>query len=305
MECTLISKFTPYLLALCLVGVPRADAQGRDSTSTLPWYFQRKSLITAGIAAHTLFTTYLEYKWWWEGNYHPFRFENDGFWHNYSLGVDKIGHFYTSYAYSTILYELFTWGGYSESTAKWWSFGISFFYALSIEIGDGFSTYAFSMTDLSANVLGIGYAFLQHEVPWFNNFKFKWSYYPSGKIPFDGYFRITDDYDGHLYWLSIDVYNLLPEKAKSYWIPYLNLAIGYGGENIYGRPPWVGGTPIVPQGPRTRKIAISLDYNLSAILPGSDTWRTLGRLIDLYHFPAPGVRKIIGKPTEVKPLLLY
>ncbi|MCX7984108.1 MAG: YfiM family protein [Bacteroidetes bacterium] len=270
-----------------------------------PWYLQRKPFITAGIAVHTLFTTYLEYKWWWEGNYHPFRFENDGFWHNYSLGVDKIGHFYTSYAYTTILYELFRWGGYSELTAQWWSSGISFFYALSIEIGDGFSTYAFSMTDLNANILGIGYAYLQRCVPFFNNFKFKWSYYPSGIIPFDRHFRITDDYDGHLYWLTIDVYNLLPEKVKSYWVPFLNIAIGYGGENISSRPHWVSGTPIYPPGVPSRKFVIALDYNLATLPVDHDTWKALVRVLDLYHFPAPGIRKVLGKPAHGKWLVLY
>lgn len=283
-------------------------AQSVDSVQSvreLPWYLQRKTIVTAGVAAHTLFATYLEYKWWWEGNYHPFRFANDGFWHNYSLGVDKIGHFYTSYCYATTLREILLWGGYSETTALWWSSGISFFYALSIEIGDGYSTYAFSLNDLMANTLGIGYALLQNEVPFFQKFKFKWSYYPSGNIPFDGYFRITDDYDGHVYWLSIDVYGLLPQKAKKYWLPYLNLAIGYGGENIFGRPSWVKGVPILPTEPARRKWLLSLDYNLSAIPTANDVWTLAKRLADLFHFPAPAVRFVEGKPAKFKPLLLY
>lgn len=283
-------------------------AQSVDSLhtkSTTPWYLERKTIVTTGVVAHTLFTTYLEYKWWWEGNYHPFRFENDGFWHNYSLGVDKIGHFYTSYCYATALREILEWGGYSHSTALWWSTGVSFFYALSIEIGDGFSTYAFSLNDLMANTLGISYALLQNEVPFFKNFKFKWSYYPSGKIPFDGYFRITDDYDGHIYWLSIDVYNLLPEKAKRYWLPYLNIAVGYGGENIYGRPPWVSGTSIFPTEPARRKWVISLDYNLSALPTQDETWTLLKHIADLFHFPAPGVRMVEGKPATFKPFVVH
>jgi len=303
----IFKRCTSLAVLLLWASLTQLPAQERDSlarTSENPWYLQRKNITTAVIATHTLFTTYLEYKWWWEGNYHPFKYENDGFWHNYSLGVDKVGHFYTSYCYTNALSEILQWSGYSRSTATWWASGIAFFYALSIEIGDGFSTYAFSLTDLTANTLGIGYAYLQQRVPFFQNFKFKWSYYPSGKIPMDEYFRLTDDYDGHIYWLSVDVYNLLPAKAKHFWIPYLNIAFGYGGENIYGRPTWVSKDPIYPTEPAKRKFVVALDYNLSAIPTTHETWTTVKRLLDLFHYPAPAVSKTQGKPAKFKPLLL-
>lgn len=265
----------PYLLSSVLITVFIFSAfaqSSKDSSDNTPIYLQRKTIVTAGVAAHTLFATYLEYKWWWEGDYHPFKFENDGFWNNYSLGVDKIGHFYTSYFYYNALREVLIWGGYSPSTAEWWGAGISIFYALSIEIGDGFSTYAFSLTDFTANALGVSYGFLQHQIPFLNNFRFKWSYYPSGHIPLDRYFRLTDDYDGHIYWLSIDVHNILPKSWKAYWPALLNIAIGYGGENIYGRPPWASGPTIHSTGSLTRKFVIGLDYNLSYLTTTTDTW---------------------------------
>ncbi len=302
------SKQLLFTTLVCfLFSINSGYTQYRDSIQHItskPWYTDRKTIVTAGIAAHTLLTTYLEYKWWWEGNYHPFRYEDDGFFNNYSLGVDKVGHFFTSYFYASALNKILLWGGYSEPTALWWSTGISLFYALSIEIGDGFSTYAFSGVDLAANTIGIGYFFLQQKVPFFKNFMFKWSYYPSGKIPFDGYFRITDDYDGHIYWLCVDVYNLLPEQAKKYWTPYLNIAFGYGGENIYGRPPWVSGTSILPTEKPLRKFVVSLDYNLSAIPTANDTWETIKSIFDMFHYPAPGIKKVEGKKATFHPFLL-
>lgn len=279
-----------------------------DSTTAThdetPWYFQKKTIATTGIAAHTVFTFLLEYSWWWKGNYHSFRYENDGFWNNYSLGVDKIGHFYTTYFYYNSLREILVWGGYSQSTAEWWSAGISLFYALSIEIGDGYSTYAFSLVDFTANTLGFTYGFLQNQVPFLQNFKFKWSYYPSGHIPLDRYFRLTDDYDGHIYWMSIDVHNLLPESWKSYWPKFLNIAIGYSGENIYGRPSWAAGPAIGSTGIPVRKFAISLDYNLSSITTTSKTWTALKNISDLFHYPAPGARFVQSKPPAFKTFLL-
>ena len=291
------------LLHAPLSAQPVLDSLSSSARKT-PWILQRKTLVTAGVVGQTLFATYLGYKWWWEGNYHAFRYENDGFWHNYSLGVDKVGHFYTSYFFYKAIREVMVWGGYQPSDADLWGLGISLFYGVTVEIGDGFSTYAFSGVDLAANVLGAGYGYLQHSVPFLQNFKFKWSYYPSGKIPFDGDFRITDDYDGHIYWLSIDVHNLLPESWQSAWPKLLNLAVGYGGEDISGRPPWVNGTPIRAQGIPSRKWVIALDYNLSSLPTTTDTWTMLKHLADLFHYPAPAVRFVQHRKPIFKPFLL-
>ncbi len=274
-----------------------------DNRDSLFLGVERKTLLTYSLAAYSVSSFYVEYQWWWKGNSHPFKYENDGFLNNYSLGVDKIGHFYTSYLYYSITYDLMKWADFDEDNARLIAVIIPGINALSIEIGDGFSTYAFSGVDLASNFLGIGYGFLQQEVPFFKNFKFKWSYYPSGIIPLDNRFRLTDDYDGHMYWMSIDVHNLLPGDLQKYWTKYLNLAIGYGWNNISGRPSWVG-TRIFSPGPSARKFAISLDYNLSSIDIDNDALSVLRNLFDHFHYPAPGIRMIEGTTAEVKPLLL-
>jgi hypothetical protein len=58
----------------------------------------------------------LEYKWWWRNDCHPFEVEDEGFLNDYSLGVDKFGHVYTSYFYFNALHNLMKWGRYDEST---------------------------------------------------------------------------------------------------------------------------------------------------------------------------------------------
>ena len=259
--------------------------------------------MTYGLVAYTAASFYVEYKWWWEGNYHHFVFQNEGFWNNYSLGVDKFGHFYISYLYFNLTYEILRWAEYDEETALWIAVSIPALNALSIEIGDGFSNYNFSGVDLAANMLGIGYGYAQNKFPFLQNFKFKWSYYPSGHIPLDGQFRITDDYDGHLYWLSVNVHNLLPESVQPWWPKFLNVAAGYGGTNIYGRPKRVG-TPILPVGKRERKWAVSLDYNISEIPLSGSVWNTLKSMLDNFKFPAPGVERIGSESVRVKPLIL-
>nr|AOR51173.1 hypothetical protein [uncultured bacterium pAM1] len=265
---------------------------------------EKNTAVTYGLVAYSGATVYLQYHWWWEGNYHAFRSENDGFWDNYSLGVDKVGHFYTSYLYFSVAHEFFRWADYDEETSMWLAILFPAFHALSIEIGDGFSTYAYSNVDLVANSLGIGYGILQTKIPFFNNFTFKWSYYPSGIIPFDGRFRITDDYDGHIYWLSADIYQLLPASMQEYYPRWLSIAVGYGGKNISGRPSWIG-TPISSPGRPERKWAVSFDYNLMELPMEGGLWNPVKTLLNRFKFPAPGVRKTQGGTEEFVPVILH
>ena len=264
---------------------------------------EKKSIVTYSLLAYSTASLYTEYQWWWKGNYHTFRYENDGFLNNYSLGIDKIGHFYTSYFYFTAVYEVMRWAEFDDDMILIGAIAMPLSHAVSIEIGDGFSTYAFSGVDLAANLLGIGYGVLQHSVPFLQNFTFKWSYYPSGIIPLDNAFRLTDDYDGHIYWLAWNVHGTLPDSWKDYWPQYLNLAIGYGGKNVSGRPIWIG-NPISSPGPSERKFAISLDYNIRAFDVGQGFFKTIRNVIDRFHFPAPGVKITNTNSTAFEPILL-
>jgi len=292
-----------FLFVICCIQFTPSQPLAGEQNDSLFLGVEKKTFMTYGLIAYSASSLYVEYKWWWEGNYHSFKHENDGFWNNYSVGVDKVGHFYTSYLYFHFTYDILRWATFDEETSLWLAITFPAVNALSIEIGDGFSTYAFSNSDLIANSLGIAYSVLQKKVPYFENFTFKWSYYPSGVIPFDGRFRITDDYDGHLYWLSINVHNLLPEKMQEYYPRWLTVAVGYGGKNISGRPSWIGPS-ISSQGKPQRKWAVSLDYNLLEIPLNGGLWNPLKSLVNNFKFPAPGLKHIEGEKTEFKPLLV-
>jgi len=286
-------------MALAFVFVAQSafsqDISSDNANDTTHSFFDRKNVITYGIVAHSVFTTYVEYQWWWKGDYHPFQYRVEGFLNNYSLGVDKVGHFYVSHFYFTTLYNLMKWGGYDESKNLWVSTLIPSLYALSIEIGDGYSTYQFSPDDLAFNLLGVGYGLLQAKYPFFNNFKIKWSYFPSASHLNTFQHPFSDDYDNHIYWMSVNIHNLLPEAVGDYWPKLLNVAVGYGGQNISKG----------SVGPQLRKFAIALDYNLTTIPLDGDTWEVIKNIVDLFHFPAPGVRFIEGEPAEFKPVLLH
>jgi len=261
----------------------------------------KQKLIIGGLAAQQLASLYLEYKWWWEDNYHPFVINNDGGFNNYSSGLDKVGHFYVSYMYSNLLYELLKYGEFKEKNCMLLSAVIPFVWAFSIEVGDGFSSYEFSPADLLANTLGIGYAFAQKKVPYLQNFKFKFSYFPGQYYRENNYqnWSLTADYDGHIYWLATDVHNILPKKAKGFWPKYLNLSFGYGVNN-FSESSFYKGQGYELQ----REFFIGLDYNLNAIPIKNKTSKAIIRMVDYYHFPAPGIKKTGERNWQFKPLLL-
>jgi hypothetical protein len=286
---------TYIFLSQSAVAQSGEEGAANDTTHS---FFSRKNVITYGIVAHSIFTTYVEYRWWWKGDYHPFHYQVEGFFNDYSLGVDKVGHFYTSHFYFHTLHNLMKWGGYDESTSLLVSSLIPAVYALSIEIGDGYSSFMFSPDDLAFNLLGIGYGMLQSKLTFLNNFKVKWSYYPGATYLNSFKHPFSSDYDDHIYWLCMNVHNLLPESMGYYWPKFLNLAVGYGGTNISNDAVLAGRVPL-------RKFAIALDYNITTIPLDGDTWEVVKNIVDLFHFPAPGVRIIQNEPAEFKPLLLH
>lgn len=282
------------ILCSCMLFCTHISAQ--DSSSVQPEHklLTRKNIVIVGLLAQQASSFYVEYKWWWEGDYHPFVINSDGWFNNYSLGIDKVGHFYTSYMYFNILNETMKWAGFSNKTRTITSVTLPFLYALSIEIGDGFSTYNFSLPDLASNSLGICYGLLQDKVPVMRNFTVKFSYFPS-QYYFDNHFRkwsLTDDYDGHIYWLTADVHNLLRGNAKKYWPAFLNLGAGYG---IQHRP---SGLDL------QREFFLGLDYNLGAIHTKDQTVKGLLSIFDKLHYPAPGLKQLDGEKVVPKWLIL-
>lgn len=303
-----------YLLFILLLGMLVRTEANCDS---IPWeqktslndsiYKNKEQLsskqkwIIASLITQQTASLYLEYNWWWKNNYHPFVMRSDGGFGNYSLGLDKIGHFYTSYMYSNLLYELMKWGDFRESTSEWVSIVLPFAWALSIEIGDGFSSFEFSPQDLLANSLGIGYAVLQRKVHYLQYFNFKFSYFPHAHYlnnNFNGW-SLTSDYDGHIYWLTADINRLLPKYAKKYWPKYINLGLGYGINN-FAAVIHHGGPNIVVQ----REFMLGLDLNLNRIPIKNKTMKTIVKIADYIHLPMPGYKKTNQGKWEFNGLLL-
>lgn len=291
---------TGFVLLLLAALAGPLGAQGLDGPVARDSTFlgaSRKTIVKYTIPVYGAAVFYIQFQWWWKGNPHKFSIFWEGVWNDYSLGVDKVGHFYTSYAYFLSLYDMMQWAGYDRSTSLWTGIGVAAFHAVCSEVADGFSNYGFTPGDLLFNSMGLGYAVLQQEVPFLQNFNFKFSYWPSPNLPRDQRWRITNDYDGHIYWLSMNVHDLLPESAQSYWPRFLNLAVGYGGKNISH------GLPL--HTPMYRKFVIGLDYNLNVFQTADDTWNTVLGILNRFHYPAPALRKTEDSKTQFKPLILY
>ncbi|MFY8021498.1 MAG: DUF2279 domain-containing protein [Bacteroidia bacterium] len=267
---------------------------------SLKW---RKRLIVGGLVMQQTASTILEYHWWWKDDYHRFNFESDGGFNNYSLGVDKIGHLYTSYFYYHAINEVMKYGNCSKKSRRIVSIAMPAIWALSVEIGDGFSSYNFSPEDLLANFIGIGYGVLQDEVPYLNNFKIKFGYFPSNYFR-NNQFRnwsLTSDYNGHLYWFTADVHSLLNKPYKKYWPKGLNLGFAYGVDGFTEVDQlgyWVANRQI------QRKFVIGLDWNLGAIQTKKQSVKTVLNIADYIHLPAPGIRRINPNKTNAEFLLL-
>jgi hypothetical protein len=215
-------------------------------------------------------------------------FQND--W-KYAHGADKFGHAMAGYVLNRGLKEGLLWSGVDTTTAVWSGFAFAMLHQTIVEVRDGyaegkngsFAPYlGFSWGDMSANFVGAAFPVVQHYVPSLSSLRYKYSLNPSAKMKSGAYYNtILADYEYH--WLSVNVYDLLPKSAQSYWTPYLNLAIGHSVKDIVDSP-----------GHYTfdghHEWWISLDYNLE-LLPGdSDLLRLIKKFANLYKLPAPCVR---------------
>jgi hypothetical protein len=271
-------KFLPVclLFAICC-------AVAQDSTLSFNGFPQEngspaRRLVASGIMAGIIGTSVV---WsvdaWWQGRSHPFNFYNEGWFNDYSLGVDKVGHAFASYFYFHTFHNVMLWGGFEPDAAFWWGAGITEFLALSLEVGDGFSTFGFSYEDLTANTVGLAYGMLQTQVPFFQNFSLKWSYIPTGVR--DG-LNFTQHYDAHTYWLSVNVHELLPAQWAEYWPRFVQLAAGYSIDGL------------------RREGVIGLDFNLEVFPAPNPDILLLQKTFNMFHIPAPAVKFTESKEPQ-------
>jgi hypothetical protein len=298
------------LFSLLLSMFPYADTFAQDS---LPKTDVKKNgriaLITAfnvaGYGTSILIFNNQWYKNYPRTSFHTFNDSRE--W----LQMDKLGHVWASYNSGRASAAMWRWAGLSEKKATWIGGLSSTVYLTVIEFLDAHSSkWGWSWADIGANFLGSG-LFISQQLGWQEQrFQFKFSFHhknysdPILKARADDLYgsswteRMLKDYNGQTYWLSANLKSFFRQSNLPAW---LNVAIGYGAEGMFGgfENKWTDGDPGFPIDRtdirRYRQWYLAPDIDFSKIKTNSKALRVLFAALDVFKFPAPGLELSNGK----------
>ena len=309
---TLAAQAPDFTLRDPLVDVAKDNWLRPDSV-----YNKKRFLISAGTGA-TLYgaaSVGLYYAWYADFNRTSLRsFDDWGEWNQ----MDKAGHAFTAYMFSRYAFAGLRWSGLKRPAARYTALGVANLLQGTIEVMDGFSEgWGFSWTDLGANVSG-SLLFTVQDAVWQEQrilMKVSNDLRPIPDVPvFNAngaesnlgniveerfgrniFERYLKDYNAQTIWVSANPRAFLPKSKIPVW---LNVAVGYGAENVYGAygNGWsVGRERFRYQPERYRQWFLSPDIYFSRI-PTKKRWvrLTLG-ILDFIKFPSPALEFSQGK----------
>lgn len=292
-----------FFIALVLVCKTNCQAQFSLSKYITPsdTLNKKREWAVHGTCAGTFSVAMIGLNYAWYANYprSKFHFFNDiGEWQQ----IDKCGHTYTAYNEAYWSSNLYRWAGVSQRRSIMYGAGVGFALQLTIETLDGFSKeWGFSMGDLAANTLGSG-LLVSQELIWreqkihlkFSTHKKLYSEIILTKRANDLYGkslpeRILKDYNAQTYWLSGNISSLC--NFKNRFPKWLNLAVGYGADNMFGgyTNQWNKGLTVRNDLIRYRQYYISPDVDFSKIKTKSKILKTLFLALNIIKFPAPAL----------------
>jgi hypothetical protein len=281
-----------------------------DTLNTLRF----RSALTFSAVTYTGFAAGLYNVWYRKFDQEPFHLFNDlGEWNH----LDKAGHFYTSYFQGVLCYKGARWTGLNKRKSMLTGMILGNIFQSTIEVMDGFSSkWGFSLSDMGANLAGIAaFGFQQHY--WDEQrISVKISSipvtYPTDLIfSSDGTRQTTlaaraselygsnffekylKDYNAQTYWLSFNMHSLLPEGNR--WPAWLNLAAGYGAENMFGgfSNTWEKQGVLFSADdmkyPRYRQYYIGFDIDLPRIKTNKPWLKTLFSAVNIFKIPSPAL----------------
>ena len=266
--------------------------------------------------AGTLFS--LNELWYKQYPRTSFHFFNDA--HEWQQ-MDKAGHMFTAYFEADWLYGITRWTGMQDDGAIWTSAAVATGLQATVEMLDGYSSkWGFSVYDFASNLAGSGLWAFQQSAWDEQRIRMKVSStykeypdkiisgYPEGTTTLrkrtddlygENIFQsFLKDYNAQTVWLSVNPYSFMKKENKfPHW---LNIAVGYSAENMYGgfENEWeVDGTTFTlseSEYPRYRQWYLSPDIDLSKIKTRSKPLHTLLSMLNIFKFPAPAL-EINGK----------
>jgi uncharacterized protein YfiM (DUF2279 family) len=276
---------------------------GSNYTPVYPYNKKRVRLVTIGNIVGYGSTLVGFYSAWYrqypQTNFHSFNDSRE--W----LQVDKVGHFYGAYIGSYGSTEMWRWTGLPRKKRIWIGGLSGAAYQTVIETLDGFSKgWGWSWSDIAANLLGSG-AVISQELAWDEQrIKFKFSFHQRnygdaelnrradkifGKSPTE---RFIKDYNAQTYWASINLKSFFPKSRLPRW---LNVAVGYGAEGLFGAE---DNTAKDDNGnitfnrtdiKRYRQWFIAPDIDLTKIKSNKKGIRLLLGILNAFKFPAPSL----------------
>lgn len=265
--------------AWCAVTGP---VQAQQPTDSLRAQHQRTWLVAGGSVALLSGSLVVLDKAWYQGyartSFHTFN--DDAEW----LQVDKVGHAFSAYAIGRAGHQAFHWAGCSEKVAVWLGGGLGFLYLTGIEYLDGRSAeWGFSGGDMLANTLGTG-LFIGQQLGWKEQrVVMKYSAHLTDLaaqrpdlLGRDLPERLLKDYNGTTIWLSA---NLRSFGARSL-PPWLNVAVGYGAENMVSARNSPG---------QYRQFFLAPDLSLERIPTKSKLLHTVLFVLDCVKVPLPAL----------------
>lgn len=201
------------------------------------------------------------------------------------LQMDKMGHAMTAYYVGKIGMDLIDWTGDSKKNQLIYGATLGFVFLTTVEVFDGFSKqWGFSTGDIIANASGTG-LLIGQELLWKEQrIQFKYSFHQTHHATIRPELlgsnfleQSLKDYNGQTYWLSANLWSFSKKSNIPKW---LNLAFGYGAENML-----TGNAS--PNDNRYRQFYVSLDVDLTKIKTKSKFLKNLFSTINFIKIPAP------------------
>jgi hypothetical protein len=276
------------LLLICQLSYSSLYAQRADTTHVNKYRLAVVAGTTTLLYAGMM--SYLEFVWYQDKERVPFHFYND--WKGYNQ-IDKLGHAYGSYVESYVSAHALMWAGVPRKKAAIYGGAIGFLMQLPIEVWDGmYEGWGFSLPDVGANAVG-SLLFIGNELAFGEQrLLYKFSFSPSPYAPMangylgTGFNQLFNDYNGHTYWLSYGLKDLIPAAPIPRW---LNVAVGYGAGGMFGefenRKRFRGVD--IPETQRYRKWLLSLDINFSKIPTRNKVLKAIFNSMFIVKVPMP------------------
>lgn len=252
----LLSKLIMIGFSIFVMNSTLANETGATDEDNDEWFTRRQKTIMlnvgvmGGILIHGLIN--------WDYGDESWNLENEG-WFGRSTkygGMDKLGHFWSSYTSSHLLAYIYREWGYSDTDGNLYG-ALSAFGILSLmEIADGFSGHGFSYEDCVANVAGVGAGYIWGKYPRLaEKIDFRLEYRPDfSNNDFDPF----TNYEQQRYLIAIKADGF--EAITNPILKYGELHLGYfarGYEDYDSRK---------PDDDRKRKIFVGIGFNVTRLI---------------------------------------